>query len=656
MNVPFLFLSACLLLWGWQTGYLLFAIPMALVLESSRFVHWRWEITRKDFYRLSDFSSVLLTVVVLYQFNKNSMHGVYFVLEWLPFVFFLLLFIQRYSQLNAIPYSAFFISMRKQALIKDAADEKTVDFNIIFALITVLAACAGNQRSIWFFAAICALIGWILFLHRSKRYSVVLWISMILLTFVIGYFGQTGMRQLQRSMERVIMSLLDEYFWQNRDPGRTTTAIGSLGRFKLSENIRIRVDSEQKLPYPFLLQEASYNYFNLGIWSAQDSEFELIDPERLGYWPLSASTQPVFNTVTISTWLRRALGVVPMPQHSLSLEDPGALEVQRSRLGAVRMEGEPGLINYRVQIGNYQPQAQPNLTDLLISDQYLKPIMALMNEEGLMSDDKQQVVNNVNHFFKEKFRYQLVDRKDYPGKKSLMNFLLHDRRGHCEYFATSTVLMLRAANIPARYAIGYSIQEYSEVERRYIARARHSHAWVSAYVDGVWQIVDTTPASWDFLEQDQGSDLQALVDLYSWLRFLYAEWQQDENLVEEETDTSSQWLWLLLPLIMILIWRLSRRQRLKGALGDDEKRHLARSGMDSEFFTLMQQLQEQGYLMNDGESVSQWLQRIRPLVSDTAHIEQMLGLLPLHNRYRFDPAGISPEDRLRLRQDSRRLL
>ena len=34
----------------------------------------------------------------------------------------------------------------------------------------------------------------------------------------------------------------------------------------------------------------------------------------------------------------------------------------------------------------------------------------------------------------------------------LADFLLRTRSGHCEYYATATVLLLRAAGIPARYA------------------------------------------------------------------------------------------------------------------------------------------------------------------------------------------------------------
>src|SRR5439155_1389676 len=68
--------------------------------------------------------------------------------------------------------------------------------------------------------------------------------------------------------------------------------------------------------------------------------------------------------------------------------------------------------------------------------------------------------------------------------------------GHCEYFATATVLLLRAAGVPARYATGYSVQEWSRLERRYVVRARHAHSWALVWADGAWRDLDTTPPLW----------------------------------------------------------------------------------------------------------------------------------------------------------------
>ena len=66
----------------------------------------------------------------------------------------------------------------------------------------------------------------------------------------------------------------------------------------------------------------------------------------------------------------------------------------------------------------------------------------------------------LNRFFVQNFSYTTYlegDRR--PERSALSRFLLEQRKGHCEYFAAATVLLLREAGIPARYAVGYSVQE-----------------------------------------------------------------------------------------------------------------------------------------------------------------------------------------------------
>ena len=95
------------------------------------------------------------------------------------------------------------------------------------------------------------------------------------------------------------------------------------------------------------------------------------------------------------------------------------------------------------------------------------------------------------------FRYTLYLSGARPGRTALEEFLLTTRAGHCEYFATATALLLREAGVPARYAVGYAVHEWSRVEGRWIVRARDAHAWALAWVDGAWVEVDTTPLGVD---------------------------------------------------------------------------------------------------------------------------------------------------------------
>ena len=80
------------------------------------------------------------------------------------------------------------------------------------------------------------------------------------------------------------------------------------------------------------------------------------------------------------------------------------------------------------------------------------------------------------------------------GERPIEYFLLEARRGHCEYFASAMVLLLRAQGIPARLVTGFLGAEYASWERAWVVRQSNAHAWVEGYLPGVgWQIFDPTP-------------------------------------------------------------------------------------------------------------------------------------------------------------------
>lgn len=73
-------------------------------------------------------------------------------------------------------------------------------------------------------------------------------------------------------------------------------------------------------------------------------------------------------------------------------------------------------------------------------------------------------------------------------------FLFASRRGHCELFASSLVLMLRSLGIPARLVVGYLGAERNELEDYWVVRDANAHAWVEAWIPGRgWRTFDPTP-------------------------------------------------------------------------------------------------------------------------------------------------------------------
>ncbi len=75
-------------------------------------------------------------------------------------------------------------------------------------------------------------------------------------------------------------------------------------------------------------------------------------------------------------------------------------------------------------------------------------------------------------------------------------FLFDTRRGFCEHFAASFVVLMRAADVPARVVTGYQGGERNPVDDTWVIRQSDAHAWAEVWLEGRgWVRVDPTAAA-----------------------------------------------------------------------------------------------------------------------------------------------------------------
>jgi transglutaminase-like putative cysteine protease len=91
------------------------------------------------------------------------------------------------------------------------------------------------------------------------------------------------------------------------------------------------------------------------------------------------------------------------------------------------------------------------------------------------------------------FRYSLATEQGTSGD-DLVDFL-RLRRGYCEQYAGAMAVMVRAAGVPARLALGYTPGTVQDDGSRLIT-SDDAHAWVEVYFENVgWVPFDPTPIS-----------------------------------------------------------------------------------------------------------------------------------------------------------------
>jgi transglutaminase-like putative cysteine protease len=88
-----------------------------------------------------------------------------------------------------------------------------------------------------------------------------------------------------------------------------------------------------------------------------------------------------------------------------------------------------------------------------------------------------------------------------PAGQDAVDFALFDsHQGYCEHYASAEVMLLRAADIPARMVVGYLADgqadgQASSDSGRQVIRKAQAHAWVEVWFPGAgWVTSDATPA------------------------------------------------------------------------------------------------------------------------------------------------------------------
>jgi protein-glutamine gamma-glutamyltransferase len=639
-------LGAALLFWGWQTGFLFLALPLAVLIEAARALTWRLELSATDFHRLTDLCTLLIVVSGVYLFSTTGTsraadgpRAMTLLFQWLPLLLFPLIASQLYSTAGKVPLTAFFWALRRQAARAPETRPGLVDLGYLYFALCILAASAANRRTLEFYAGLCVLAAWALWPWRSRRFSPLWWVPMLGVAAVAGYAGHVVLHRAQQVVEQTVFDYIFSMVRGDADPFRVTTAIGHLGRLKLSDRTVLRVEPREGLHLPFLLREASYDVYNSPAWLASGAAFTAVQPEADGEtWRFATGRSPS-ERITISAYLNRGRGVLTLPGGVFEIDRLAVVGVHRNRLGAVKVEEGLGLVTYTALFAPDGPLDGPPVeADLHVPPREAALASLVATDLHLAGASAAEKVDTVAAYFRRNFRYSTW-KGERPRKESaLEEFLLNSRAGHCEYFATATTLLLRAAGVPARYAVGFSVQEWSRLEQRYIVRARHAHSWTLAYVNGAWRDVDTTPPVWADTEQSEGSMLEPLRDLWSFAGFLFSRWRWSED----DSGIGRHVAWLLIPLVLLLVWRLYSRRRV----GREAPRlqpgpPIVRPGEDSEFYRIEARLQTQGLGRQNAEPPSAWIERI--------HATDLAPILNLHYRYRFDPAGLSLSERAALR-------
>ncbi len=630
MKIPPFFIGAVTIYWGFNSGWLWFSVIAALVFEAGIFVKTRFDLKDNDFIKISDLSSVVMLILLFYSYLENEPREIFlYFISIIPIVFMPLLFAQIYSTGDTVVIGTSFG--------KGVHKHKPLDVRGLFILSVFIASGASDNRALWFFPVTVILALWILYQGINSGYKMIRYLIFSVCVFALSFGFILTIENAHVLLRDKMMELYRNWYQSlNEDPYKTTTAMGETGYLKLSGEIVMRVTPHSRTGIPIYLKTADYNILSSSSWRTGSGDQRTVFPDGDMSWQIFGEDKGS-NSLTVSKWMgRQGQGLLALPEGSQRTENMDVAGVEISGLGAVKIDEGPDLLDYTVFYDeNFRYEPPPETRDIVIPELEKKVIEQIVAQYELKGKNDLDSIMRIENFFSS-FKYSLNLDGSSDSLSVVEKFLTETRSGHCEYFATATVLILRAVGIPARYSTGFSVSEYSALEKRFVVRKRDAHAWVTAWVNGEWMTIDTTPSIWYEVDRERRSFLEPAKDFLSWIRIEYEHFRRTKN--EEFNQLLIAIATLLTIFMMVKIY--VRKKKVEKNSGEKRK-VIEIQGMDSPLYRFIDKYEKKGFEKFDNESIRTWSERVGVTLEDKEKDELYL-MSTLHEKLRFDP-GVEKE-------------
>ncbi|MBC7385503.1 MAG: hypothetical protein H7301_04965 [Cryobacterium sp.] len=192
---------------------------------------------------------------------------------------------------------------------------------------------------------------------------------------------------------------------------------------------------------------------------------------------------------------------------------------------------------------NLKPQDLPTKTELFVPPEFRSPRLIKLAERLFKKVKSPHAkMGEIQNYYRVE-NFKAVYAEDEPVRAPdaaldkippLERFLLFEKTGHCELFASGFAVLLRLGGIPTRLVAGFRVSR-NAVGDVLTVRQSDAHAWVEAYVPGEgWNVIDPTPRV-----LRTTAVLDWLGDSYDWAS---AKWTQYIlNYGEGESSVGARW-------------------------------------------------------------------------------------------------------------------
>jgi transglutaminase-like putative cysteine protease len=286
-------------------------------------------------------------------------------------------------------------------------------------------------------------------------------------------------------------------------------SLGDIGRIRRDPAIALRIETLRgvaKPPEQAYYRGLAFDHFDGRHWSVtQGARDPLGVAADLGVRVGSSSREPDL----VQRILREPVesGVLFGAARPLEIEG-GIGRIERDRNGGLYApESSEDRVQYVVESETHLPTSAELRDDRALAperggERYLEmpalsPALFALTEQIMSgAGNDADRVSAVERWLREKGRYSdtpPAERADDP-RSPIEHFVLENTEGHCEYFASAMVMMLRSQGIPARLVNGFAGGRDNEFGGFVEVSRSDAHAWAEvSFEHAGWVRFDPTP-------------------------------------------------------------------------------------------------------------------------------------------------------------------
>lgn len=682
-RLPVGMLGASVAVWGVATDHWLWAVLVAVLLEVVNVLPLRGQLSFATYRR-----AWFVTIFFLWGLGISSWleniptEAVRHVLTWAPLTLIPLVLTGLVGGHSGVPLTVFPYLFRSKVRRYRASEipfpspRFSPHVPFIAALLLGASYSWKEESGRWYFFALAILfLVWVWVdeagLIRDVKVAALrrrVALKMVLALGVLGLFAASASVGIHRLHEWVENGGLGGGPSSGGVSGnRSSISLGDIGEIQLNDSIIWRVKSLNGVA-PDRLTDGVYDELTLSsVWlNKAQREFDPLGGGKVDLaqdsWPLTHARSGGVGA-GVDAWRFELFGraqdeftVLPLPPGAQGALNLPAFEVQRNGYGVVRVNAATSVLRptvlaaRRVTTGMAIAPPDRNL-DLNLQREFFKPFTELAKELGLDGKATPEVVARVRAYFADGYEYSLSDRPE-----RLTQFIDEEKRGHCELFASATVLLCRAAGVPARYHTGYMLAEFDESAGYYNLRGTHAHAWAEIWNGKAWEILDTTPPGWVDLPGGERPWWQGIKDKVSFWLMSFRHWRGN---LETAGWAGSILPWTIVAVVLYTIARVwvGRREMFGRHAGKSVTRSIYDNDMQGEptlWETVRPQLEKRYGEIPDNQPSMRWVSQVEGV--DEVLRDTLKTVVGQHYRQRFGKLDSVDNDGLRSTLESQMLV